>query len=53
MSARDPDTPGVRPLTTRDRLALLADAPMRPRAAQKPLVIELFGDAPRNQLDLF
>ncbi|WP_157357704.1 hypothetical protein [Mesorhizobium metallidurans] len=43
MSARDPDTlqteptpqgkqtliPGVRPVTTRDRLALLADAPAR------------------------
>ena len=58
MSARDPDTlrteptpqgeqtliPDVQP-TTRDRLALLADAPMRPRAAQKPLDIGLFDDA--------
>ncbi|MER9469988.1 hypothetical protein [Mesorhizobium sp. M0220] len=26
--------PGVRPITTRDRLTLLMDAPMRPRAAQ-------------------
>ncbi|MDX8449645.1 hypothetical protein [Mesorhizobium captivum] len=39
--------------TTRDRLALLMDAPMRPRAAQRPLDIGLFDDAARNQLDLF
>ncbi|TGT57761.1 hypothetical protein EN813_037740 [Mesorhizobium sp. M00.F.Ca.ET.170.01.1.1] len=67
MSARDPLplqseptlegeqalVPGVRPITTRDRLALLVDAPRRPRAAQKPLDIGLFDDAARNQLDLF
>lgn len=45
--------PGVRPITTRDRLTLLMDAPMRPRAAQKPLDIGLFDEAARNQLDLF
>ncbi|TIP10639.1 hypothetical protein [Mesorhizobium sp.] len=45
--------PGVRPITTRDRLALLMDAPMRPRAAQKPLDIGLFDLGARNQLDLF
>ncbi|MER9889853.1 hypothetical protein NKJ48_30125 [Mesorhizobium sp. M0114] len=45
--------PGVRPITARDRLALLMDAPMRPRAAQKPLDIGLFDEASRNQLDLF
>ncbi|MER9925432.1 hypothetical protein NKJ84_21300 [Mesorhizobium sp. M0048] len=45
--------PGVRPITTRDRLTLLMDAPMRPRAAQKPLDIGLFDEASRNQLDLF
>ncbi|MGX9182130.1 hypothetical protein [Mesorhizobium sp. BHbdii] len=45
--------PGVRPITTRDRLALLADTPMRPRAAQKPLDIGLFDEAARNKLDLF
>ncbi|TGS43724.1 MULTISPECIES: hypothetical protein [unclassified Mesorhizobium] len=45
--------PGVRAITTRDRLALLMDAPMRPRAAQKPLGIGLFDEAARNQLDLF
>ncbi|RUY08425.1 hypothetical protein EOA25_14130, partial [Mesorhizobium sp. M2A.F.Ca.ET.040.01.1.1] len=67
MSARDPFplqteptpegeqmlVPGVRPITTRDRLALLMGAPMRPRAAQKPLDIGLFDEAARNQLDLF
>ncbi|MER8716608.1 hypothetical protein [Mesorhizobium sp. M1295] len=45
--------PGVRPITTRDRLTLLMDAPMCPRAAQKPLDIGLFDEASRNQLDLF
>ncbi|MBZ9763330.1 hypothetical protein LB553_20935 [Mesorhizobium sp. CA8] len=45
--------PGVRPITVRDRLNLLMDAPMRPRAAQKPLDIGLFDEAARNQLDLF
>ncbi|MDX8508404.1 hypothetical protein [Mesorhizobium captivum] len=45
--------PGVRPVTTRDRLGLLMSAPMRPRAAQKPLDIGLFDDVARNQLDLF
>ncbi|UCI32115.1 hypothetical protein [Mesorhizobium sp. B4-1-4] len=67
MSARDPHSlqtettpegeqtliPGVRRITTRDRLALLMDAPMRPRAAQKPLDIGLFDQAARDQLDLF
>ncbi|TGT71822.1 MULTISPECIES: hypothetical protein [unclassified Mesorhizobium] len=45
--------PGVRPITTRDRLALLMDAPMRARTAKKPLDIGLFDEARRNQLDLF
>lgn len=67
MTNRDPHTlqaeptpegeqtlfPGVRPITTRDRLAVLMDAPMRPRAAQKPLDIGLFDEAWRNQFDLF
>ncbi|TPI13045.1 hypothetical protein FJW06_15440 [Mesorhizobium sp. B4-1-3] len=67
MSARDPHSlqseptpegeqtliPGVRPVTTRDRLSLLMEATMRPRAAQKPLDIGLFDEAQRNQLDLF
>ncbi|CDX12631.1 conserved hypothetical protein [Mesorhizobium plurifarium] len=45
--------PGVRPITTRDRLALLMDAPMRSRMAQKPLDIGLFDEVARNQLELF
>ncbi|MER9227936.1 hypothetical protein [Mesorhizobium sp. M0184] len=45
--------PGGRRITTRDRLTLLMDAPMSPRAAQKPLDIGLFDEASRNQLDLF
>ncbi|BCM17798.1 hypothetical protein [Mesorhizobium sp. J8] len=67
MTARDPSKPateptpegeqmlipGVRPVTTRDRLELAFAAPMRPRAPQKPLDIGLFDEAKRNQLDLF
>jgi len=45
--------PGVRPITARDRLVLLTDAPMRPRTTQRPLDIGLFDEAARNQLDLF
>ncbi|MDZ5698678.1 hypothetical protein [Chelativorans sp. M5D2P16] len=67
MTNRDPQTlqaeptpereqtlfPGVHPITTRDRLAVLMDAPMRPRAAQKPLDVGLCDEDRRNQLDLF
>ncbi|WP_172352361.1 hypothetical protein [Mesorhizobium sp. NZP2298] len=49
-AARRADAHSRCPATTRDRFALLADAPAR--AAQKPLDIGLFDDA-RNQLDLF
>ncbi|MDQ0332918.1 hypothetical protein QFZ88_005300 [Mesorhizobium sp. YL-MeA3-2017] len=45
--------PDARPVTTRDRRGLRLAAPMRPRAAQKPLDIGLFDEAKRNQLDLF
>lgn len=50
--------PGVRPTFLRPpkrapRIALLLAAPMRPRAAQKPLAIGLIDNAKRNQLDLF
>ncbi len=45
--------PGVRPITTRDRLDLLVAAPMRLRTAQKPLDIGLFNEAARNQIHLF
>ena len=49
--------PGVRPVTLKDRLAVLAAAPIAPkrnaRALQKPCDIGLFDEAARNQLDLF
>ena len=44
--------PGVRPVTMRDRLRMLADAPLRPRRAQRPLDIGLFDEC-RRQLDFF
>ncbi|MBZ9910176.1 MULTISPECIES: hypothetical protein [Mesorhizobium] len=64
MSARDPDTLQTEPKPRADAHSRcpaahharppcpLADAPMRPRAAQKPLDIGLFDDA-RNQLEPF
>lgn len=45
--------PGVRPITTRERLALLMAAPLVPRKPQKPLNIGLFDEDARNQLHLF
>jgi hypothetical protein len=66
MTARDPvplqtePTPegeqmlvaGVRPITTRDQLELLMDAPLHPRAAQQPLDIGLFdGEADRRRIE--
>ena len=45
--------PGVRPITTRDRLALRQATPLRPRVAQKPLDIGLFDEDGRKQLALF
>ena len=45
--------PGIRPVTQRERLALLMAAPLVPRRDQKPLHIGLFDDTARNQLDLF
>lgn len=44
---------GVAPITARDRLQLLADAPLAPRKAQKPINIGLFDEDARNQLDMF
>jgi len=44
---------GVRPITTRDRLRALLEAPMLPRRAQKPCNIGLFDEDARNQLDMF
>ena len=45
--------PGVRPVTVRERLALLMAAPLSPHKAQKPLDIGLFDEDARNQLSLF
>ncbi|MDE2166270.1 MAG: hypothetical protein KGJ66_08020 [Alphaproteobacteria bacterium] len=45
--------PGVRPITARERLALLMAAPLAPRKPQKPLNIGLFDEDARNQLHLF
>lgn len=44
---------GVAPITDRDRLALRAVAPLRPRKPQKPCDVGLFDEAARNQLALF
>ena len=44
---------GVKPITNKDRLALLAGAPLAPRRAQKPCNIGLFDEDARNQLDMF
>ena len=44
---------GVAPITMRDRLALRMDAPLEPRAPQKPCDLGLFDLAARNQLSLF
>lgn len=48
--------PGVRSVTLKDRLAILATAPMAPkrkrRASQKPCDIGLFDGTARSQLDL-
>jgi hypothetical protein len=45
--------PEVVPITPADRLALRADAPMRPKKLQRPCNFGLFDLAARDQLDLF
>lgn len=45
--------PGVRPVTTKDRLQLLADAPLKAHRPQKPLCVGLFDECARNQPDFF
>jgi hypothetical protein len=45
--------PGVVPITTRDRLARRAAAPLAPRVRQKPCDSGLFDLAARDQLSLF
>lgn len=45
--------PGVKPITQRDRLQALMDAPMIPKRAQKPCNVGLFDEDARAQLDIF
>jgi hypothetical protein len=45
--------PGIAPITIRERLERLTQAPLGPRKLQKPLDIGLFDLAARDQLDLF
>jgi hypothetical protein len=44
---------GVAPITPAIRLAMLANAPMQPRRAQRPADHGLFDLNARNQLNLF
>ena len=45
--------PGVKPITQRDRLDMLAAAPMQPRRAQRAADHGLFDMAARNQIEMF
>jgi hypothetical protein len=45
--------PSVRPITSRQRLALAMAAPLRAFKPQKPMNIGLFDEDARNQLSLF
>jgi hypothetical protein len=45
--------PGVRPVSLRARLIFQMQAPLLPRATQKPMTIGLFDEDARNQLELF
>jgi hypothetical protein len=45
--------PGVAPISLRERLEHIADAPLQPKKLQWPLDIGLFDLAARNQLELF
>jgi hypothetical protein len=44
---------GVAPITSAQRMAMLANAPMLPKRAQRPADHGLFDLPARNQLDLF
>jgi hypothetical protein len=44
---------GVAPITPADRLAMLANAPMLPRKAQRPADHGLFDTNARNQIEMF
>jgi hypothetical protein len=45
--------PGVAPITSRQRLAMMFAAPLTARKPQRPMNIGLFDEDARNQLDLF
>jgi len=45
--------PGVRPVSMKARLAVLAAHPLGSSRLQKPCDIGLFDDVARNQMDLF
>ena len=44
---------GVAPITPTQRLAMLADAPLQPRKAQRPADHGLFDTNARNQIEMF
>ena len=46
---------GVKPVTVKDKLAVLAEQPMTPKqpCQQKPCDIGLFDEVSRNQLEMF
>lgn len=44
---------GVAPITPAQRLAMLANAPMQPRRAQRPADHGLFDTNARNQIEMF
>ncbi|MEK6638466.1 MAG: hypothetical protein AABY88_10330 [Pseudomonadota bacterium] len=44
---------GVAPITPAERLAMLANAPLQPRKAQRPADHGLFDTNARNQIEMF
>ena len=44
---------GVAPITPRDRLAIRANAPLEPKARQRPADHGLFDTNARNQIEMF
>lgn len=44
---------GVAPITSAQRLALRADAPLSPKKPQRPIDLGLFDTAARNQIEMF
>jgi hypothetical protein len=44
---------GVAPITPAQRLAMLANAPLQPRKAQRPADHGLFDTNARNQIEMF